>query len=84
MFFSNNETSKWIDANDERVIDGFGSEFDKRSIVFQIGNWLKDVAKITTIDSGNKYYILYTWSNDSSNTGESDVNSVIWPNFENY
>lgn len=83
VFFTNNDVSKWIDATDENIINGFGQKFDKRPIVFNIGKWLKDFAKISTISSEKKYYILYTWSN-SQNDSKSDTNSVIWPNFENY
>lgn len=79
-FSTNNAQKKWIDGDDDTLSNGFGEELSNRPIVFNIGDWLKEVAKITEF---KKLYIIYSWENAS--TGQkSDLNSVIWPNFENY
>lgn len=86
VFKSNNEEYKWIDATDDNVKDGFGEEYAKRPVVFLLGKWLLDNGR-TTFNASTKYYIVYTWENmnsDGSVSGKSDVNSIIWPNFENY
>lgn len=85
-FISNNNEYRWVDASDINIKNGFGEDSAKRPIVFQLGRWLQD-HNIKTFTATTKYYIVYTWENiDSNGTigSKSDINSIIWPNFENY
>jgi hypothetical protein len=82
VFFTNNEQAYWHFITDDIIKNGFTSDYSDKHVVFSIKDFFEgNIDKLCY-----PVYIKYTWFSIANNVEKSeirsDINSIIWPNFE--